>query len=202
MPATPVRRFHKVSGGLLIFSAFSNASAAPAAPNTRYAISTLVSSIPLVRKVGNIKQGFICAPKGALKFGQLQRMDQSHLQRRIADLAATHGHQIDLDDVRFPSASRTATHVLVGSLETISLDLCVPGANIGIGSRKSKGGGTMVVTWEVWRQADKTLSAKRVMEIPFDVRGIDPRVSSDVIEDYLAQSAVQFLDGTVGQRSE
>ena len=194
------RHFARVSGGLLclIF-------VAPPAHGTlsaRYAISSMTSAVTPSQKIGKIKQGFICAPKGSLQFGDLQRVEEDSLRRRIAALSGQAPYVVDQPDNRFPSASHPPSHTLVGRLERMDLDLCVPGANIGIGSRKSKGSGKMVFTWEAWRQADKSLAARRTYEIPLHLAGADPRRSSEWLEEYLALSAVQFLKETSGGSGE
>lgn len=204
------RHFARVSGSLLCL--IGAALPARGASPDRYAISSMTSAVAPSQKIGKIKQGFICAPKGSLKFGDLQRVDEDALRRRIAALSGQSGSGqsgsgqsgfvIDQTDNRFPSAAPPPTHMLVGSLDRISLDLCVPGANIGIGSRKSKGSGTLVVTWEVWRQADKSRTAQRTIEIPILVAGADPRQSSEVLEEQLALSAVQFLKATSGSSGQ
>ena len=159
-----------------------------------YAISGFTSAISPSQKIGKIKQGFICAPKGGLRFGDLQRADEERLRRRIAALGLAQGLVIEVPDARFPSATGTTTHVLVGRLERMSLNLCVPGANIGIGNRNSKGSGSMTVSWEVWRRADKALVAHRTLDVPIEIRGDDPRESSETLEEQLARSAAQFLE--------
>lgn len=186
--------FARVSGGLLclIVAALPARGALP----ERYAISNMTSAVAPSQKIGKIKQGFICAPKGSLKFGDLQRADEERLRRRISELGLAQGLVIELPDSRFPSTTASSPLALVGRLENISLNLCVPGANIGIGNRKSKGAGSMTVSWEVWRRNDKLLVAHKTLDLPIEILGDDPRQSSEALEEHLARSAMQFLDET------
>lgn len=194
MTSRTARHFKLMSGGLLCLIATALPVHGHAQP--QFAFSGITSTISPSKKIGKIKQGFICAPKGALRFGDLQRADDGQLRQRIAALSASTDIVVDLPDSRFPNTPQTTTHALVGRLGGLSLDLCVPGANIGVGSRRSKGSGIVTVTWEVWRQSDKKLIAQRTLETPVKLEGADPRRSSEALEQYLAQSAVQFLAAT------
>lgn len=188
-----------MSGWTVVASASAISVRAQRPPE--FVISSFTSAVAPSDKIGKIKQGFICAPRGGLRFGELQQVDGARLFRRIADASAARGYTLEIADFRYPATRSLATRVLVGTLDSISLDLCVPGTNIGFGNRKSKGTGVMVVTWQSWHQADRKLADQQTLNVPIHLQGDDPRKSSDALEAYLVQSAIQFLDATTGRPS-
>ncbi|MBA3895845.1 MAG: hypothetical protein H0X36_01625 [Sphingomonadaceae bacterium] len=144
-----------------------------------------------MEKVGNLKAGLLCLPKGILLWRDVAHPSGDALAaRKTAALkdaglsVAAHPDPLSSDP---PPLTRYRIKVIV---ERVALRLCVAG--LGIGEKKPSGEGVAAVRWETYDRAARARVASVAFELPLMVGGRDARTQQAVLGDALVESAARY----------
>jgi hypothetical protein len=182
---------------VLALSCTQVAAGQPAEPKTyRLFVERVSSTIEPDTKIGALKQGFLCGPLGSVRFAQIRLPEHEDLGARIADKLTISAKHLSVQHV-LPDKPDKQLYVLTASLDEMRLNLCVPGPNIGFGNRKTRGKGTIKITWQLWHKTDGALSLQQQSWITISDLTGDPRKNPAPLAELLATSAASFLDDAV-----
>jgi len=168
-----------------LIAALLTGSPASAAITRDYSLFRVEEAMSSRDRIGTVKSGLICLPKGALRWRDIARPSESDLKGRIQALLAG-GDPDQWGDDPFRSTQRPdsdAHYQVAIKIEHMAVNICVPG--LGIGERKVKSAGELTAriatldTVTHQRLPDRVISAQIVAD-GLDLRR-DPRVYEEAV---------------------
>jgi hypothetical protein len=159
------------------------ASATVAEPND-YSIASIESDLRPMDKIGRLRAGMLCLPKGKLLWRDMAKPTDAVainiLSRRLAALGLTIA---DVPDPLFSEVAPLTKYRVRVTYESLEVKLCIPG--LGISEKHPSGTGRMLVRWETFERSTKTKVAAQSFEVSISLDGRDARNDSSVIRDAL-----------------
>ena len=166
----------------------SHITAAASAP--AYSIAAIEYAPGPLQKVGKVKAGLLCLPKGTLRWRDIARPEDRVLLNRLTDTLAQHEiATAPPPDALFGDAAPQTTYRIKIIVEELRLTLCVAGFGIG---KKPAGTGLVRVRWERYDRVARTRTDSTEYEIPIDADGRDARNTPAVLTDALLESARRY----------
>lgn len=157
-----------------------------------YSIAAIESNLRPMDKIGPLRVGMLCLPKGRLLWRDIEKPTDASmitaLSRRLSALGLA---MADVPDPLFSEVAPLTKYRIRVTYELLSMKLCIPG--IGIGEKYPSGSGQMVVRWETFDRITKTQIDNQKFEIPFALAGRDARNDNSVIRDALKLSADRYV---------
>lgn len=131
-------------------------------------------------KVGTVKAGFICGPKGSIRWSDIRLPRDTDLELELSNIVSVNSGIVSNE--RFE---------LQGRVTSFKIKLCVPG--LGIGERTTKGAFSIAIEW-TQRYPSNTKSPKSaVVVLDESIEGVDPRKDSAPLKRTILRSAEQFF---------
>lgn len=157
-----------------------------------YSIAAIESNLRPMDKIGPLRVGMLCLPKGRLLWRDIAKPTDASmitaLSRRLSALGLA---MADVPDPLFSEVAPLTKYRIRVTYELLSMKLCIPG--LGIGEKHPSGSGQMVVRWETFDRITKTQIDNQKFEIPFALAGRDPRNDNSIIRDALKLSADKYV---------
>lgn len=157
-----------------------------------YSIAAIESNLRPMDKIGPLRVGMLCLPKGRLLWRDIAKPTDASmitaLSRRLSALGLA---MADVPDPLFSEVAPLTKYRIRVTYELLSMKLCIPG--LGIGEKHPSGSGQMVVRWETFDRITKTQIDNQKFEIPFALAGRDARNDNSVIRDALKLSADRYV---------
>ncbi|MDB5712803.1 MAG: hypothetical protein JWO15_200 [Sphingomonadales bacterium] len=176
----------------MVFSVLGlqDSQASVAEPND-YSIATIESDIRPMDKVGPLKIGILCLPKGKLLWRDIARPgDQTAINILLRRLSALGLMIANAPDPLFSEVAPLTKYRIRVTYEAMTMSLCIAG--MGIGKRPS-GQGRVLIRWETFDRSSKSRVANRSFEVLLSPDGRDARNVESVIGDALRSSADQYV---------
>ncbi len=156
-----------------------------------YSIATIEYELGPLDKVGKIKAGLLCLPKGTLRWRDVAREADARTISRLSETLRTSGMSVALPpDVLFSDVAPATKHRLKIIVEAMTLRLCVAGSSLM--KQTPSGSGVLAVRWETYDRERRVLVDTRRFETPLRLDGRDPRGSVAVLADALVSGAVRY----------
>ena len=155
-----------------------------------YSIAAIEYAPGPLQKVGKVKAGLLCLPKGTLRWRDIARPVERELMTRLTDTLAKEGLVTAAPpDAMFGDAAPQTTYRIKIIVEELRLTLCVAGFGIG---KKPAGTGSVRVRWERYDRVARTRTDSTEYEIPIAADGRDARNTAAVLTDALVESARRY----------
>jgi hypothetical protein len=160
-------------------------------PVLTYSIAAIAYAPAPMDKVGHLKAGFVCLPKGTLRWRDMARgQDTDVIAELTAVLQKSGLAVVTPPDPLFLDAPPLTRYRIKVVIETMHLNLCIAGSRLV--KQRPSGDGTVHINWETYDRVSRALAAKQVFEVPLATNGRDARNSSAVLGDALVESAVRY----------
>lgn len=182
-----VRRLARA--GVVLFGVFFSSMAV--ADVADYSIAAIEYTPGPMDKVGSVKAGLLCLPKGTLRWRDVARPGDDVLMRQLGSALVKGGLSVAArPDPLFADAAPLTQYRIKVVVERVKLRLCVAG--LGIGEKQPSGEGNLTVRWETYDRVARTQVDSVAFDLPMTVDGRDARGQSGVIGDALVESAVRY----------
>lgn len=156
-----------------------------------YSIAAVEYELGPLDKIGKIKAGLLCLPKGTLRWRDVAREADARTISRLSETLRTSGMSVALPpDVLFSDVAPSTKHRLKIVVEAMTLKLCVAGSSLI--EQTPSGSGVVAVRWETYDRERRVLEDTQRFETPLRLDGRDPRGSVAVLADALASGAVRY----------
>jgi len=156
-----------------------------------YSIATIEYAPGPLDKIGALRAGLICLPKGAVRWRDVARPTDADVVRALSVALAAKGLPAAMPpDILFSDAPPSTTYRIKVIVEAVRLRLCVAGSSLV--KQTPSGKGSVVVRWETYDRVERTLVGKTVFDVPLLLDGRDPRGSAAVLSDAIVGTAAQY----------
>lgn len=156
-----------------------------------YSVAAIEYSPGPLTRVGSVKAGLLCLPKGRLRWRDVARPADVTLMRLVTAVLEANGLSVaSPPDPVFgdpPPMTRYRVRVVVTAM---TMRLCVAG--LGIGEKKPSGEGTLSIRWDTFDRAARTLIDRQVFDVPIIAQGRDPRTSVAPFGEALSVGAARY----------
>jgi hypothetical protein len=160
-----------------------------------YSIAAIDYAPTPLQKVGSVKAGLLCLPKGKLRWRDVARPGDHALVGRVEDVLRTGGLRVaPQPDPLFGDAPPATTYRIKATVEDVRLRLCVAGDVLLIGKvgRAPSTQGVVAVRWETYDRVRRVRIHDVRFDVPVDDRDSDARTSSGVLSNAIEASAARY----------
>lgn len=157
-----------------------------------YSIAGVESSLKPGDRVGSLRVGMLCFPKGHLLWRDIAKPSYAAAVMILTQKISALGLPIaDLPDPLFSDAAKLTKYRVRVTYQSLTLKLCVPG--LGIGEKRPSGEGSIALRWQTFDRVSRSEIGDQTFEIPIELGGRDARNDPSVIGDTLRESARAYV---------
>ncbi len=160
-----------------------------------YSIAALEYAPTPLQRVGSVKAGFLCLPKGKLRWRDVARPGDHAVAERLTDILRKDGLDVaPQPDPLYGDAPPATQYRIRIVVADVALRLCVAGdvPLVGKVGRAPRTTGTITMRWETYdRVARKKVDAAS-FQMPVDDNAADARTASHVLGDAIEASARRY----------
>ena len=164
---------------------------------TDYSIASIEYKPSALDKIGALRAGLICLPKGKLRWRDVARPTDGDITRALSVAAAAKGLPVAMPpNPLFSDAPPATTYRIKVVFEEVELRLCVAGSSLM--KQTPSGRGRALIRWETYDRIKRTMVATNVFDVPLLIDGRDPRGSATVLADAMRESATRYAASRLG----
>jgi hypothetical protein len=181
---------NRALSAIAVVSVCTDAAFATPSVANDYSIGSVETDMRATDKVGRLKAGMLCLPKGILHWRDVAKpTDRTTVGILSRQLSALGLSAPDLADPIFSDAAPNTRYRIRIVYESLVLKFCAPSLGIGTPS----GSGIILIRWETFDSMTKTLVGSHSFQTSVKISGRDIREDPAIIGDALRSSADEYV---------